>query len=126
MTNRKPFAIAVAIYALLRVCCGLIPDLAASPVRLYGTDFLAPLVLIPLFTWMQVAFGLRSRSRPIAALEILLYVALISSIYEWLLPRWMPHMVADPIDILAYGAGGLTLWVLCSMTSTPLRAEVLP
>lgn len=126
MTHRKPFAIAVASYTLLRVGCALIPDLAASPVRLYGTDFLAPLVLIPLFTWMQVAFGLRPRNQPLAALEILLYVALFSGVYEWLLPRWLPHMVADPRDILAYSAGGLALWVWYSMIATHTHAEVLP
>ena len=126
MTYRKPFAIAVTTYVLLRICCALIPDLATSPVRLYGPDFLAPLVLIPLFTWMQVAFGLRSRHRPIAAFEILFYVTLMSGIYEWLLPQWTLRMVADPRDILAYVAGGITLWVWHSMTSAPLHAEVLP
>ena len=126
MTHRTPFVIAVAIYVLLRICSSLIPDLAASPVRLYGTDFLAPLVLIPLFTWMQVAFGLRSRHRPIAALEILIYVALMSGIYEWLLPHWTVRTVADPRDILAYAAGGITLWVWHSVTSAPIHAEVLP
>lgn len=111
MAHRKLIATAVTAYIVLRIGFVYFPGLASSPIRLYGTDFLAPLVLIPLFTWIQVLFGLRSPLRPIAAMEIMLYVVLLSVAFEWVLPRWLPQQVADRYDVLAYCAGGLTLWM---------------
>ena len=107
--NRIMLAAGVA-YVFLRTLGRNLPT-AVAPLRAQGTDFLAPLVLIPLFTWLQVLWGLRPRSRRIGAMEIVAYVVAFSLIYELVLPSMVPRMVGDRLDVAAYALGGLVLWL---------------
>jgi hypothetical protein len=114
MPNRIMLAAFVA-YTVLRTLSLVFADVANSPLRAVGADFLAPLVLIPLFTWLQVLWGLRSPYRRIGAMEIVVYVAAFSLIYELVLPALLPRLVGDLFDVAAYGAGGTVLWLALQM-----------
>lgn len=103
---------ALSAYAVVRLLALRVAGIAASPLRLYATDLLAPLVLIPLFTWMQVWFGLRSSQQALSGGEILAYVSGMGLLFEGILPLWTANSVADPLDVAAYACGGLLLWML--------------
>jgi hypothetical protein len=103
---------ALSAYAVIRLLALRLAGFAINPLRVYGPDVLAPLVLIPLFTWMQVWFGLRSSQQMISGGEILVYVSGMSLFYEGLLPLWNAHSVGDPLDVVAYVCGGVLLWML--------------
>jgi len=102
---------AMSLYGVVRLLAARVAGLSASPLRLYGPDLLAPLVLIPLFTWMQVWWGLRSSQQALSGGEILAYVSGISLVYEGVLPLWSSRSSADPLDVVAYAVGGMVLWM---------------
>lgn len=103
---------ALAAYASLRILSTVSANVAASPLRTHGADVLAPLVLIPLFAWLQVLWGLRSPHQALGAREIFLYVAGFSVVYELILPACLPLQVGDPLDVAAYLIGGAVLWLV--------------
>jgi hypothetical protein len=103
---------ALSAYAIIRVLAARLTGFASNPLRLYAPDLLAPVVLIPLFTWMQVWLGVRSSQQVVSGGEIIAYVSGMSLLYEGLLPLWTTHSVADPLDVVAYACGGLMLWLV--------------
>ena len=117
---------ALVAYGLLRTLSVVFPELASSPLRSYGADILAPLVLIPLFAWLQVLWRLRSPHQPIGVREIVLYVASFSLIYELILPSFLPRLVSDPRDVVAYGLGGFVLWLALRLSRRPRHRLEVP
>ena len=101
---------AAVAYGALRTLSIVSPDVANSPWRLHGADVLAPLVLIPLFAWLQVLWGLRCRQQALGAGEITTFVIVFSLVYELFLPALSSRMVGDPLDVVAYAIGGAVLW----------------
>lgn len=79
-------------------------------VHCYFGDLLCLPVCVPVTLWLQRRLGWRVDDRRPSGLELLLYWALWCGCFEWLgpmIPLLAPGAVADPWDVIAYGAGGL-------------------
>ncbi|NLM45185.1 MAG: hypothetical protein GX200_00080 [Firmicutes bacterium] len=82
----------------------------------YFHDLLAPLLLLSysnmLLAWFNFR-GRRIRSLP----AILLLVLAAGLFWEYVTPLYLPHSTSDPLDLLAYLAGGMLYWLLVSFSA---------
>jgi hypothetical protein len=83
----------------------------------FGTCYLNDLLCLPLFLpmilYVQRRIGLRLHDGPPRMWEILQHWAIFSVLFEAILPRYPRYFrsVADPVDVVAYLAGGITAWL---------------
>ncbi len=76
----------------------------------YFNDLLTLPAALPVMLWIQRRLDLRPGSLPPSASEIALHLVIWSIICELLGPFWLRMGTSDPLDILAYAAGGLAGW----------------
>jgi hypothetical protein len=99
------FLIGCTAYALNRWL--LKPHLASRFLHGYFNDlWLIPCALPPLL-WLHRRLGLRANDDFPRLSEIALHFAFWSFLFEYLGPKFMPHTVGDPLDVLAYAAGAI-------------------
>ena len=97
------FILGCAAYTLNRWL--LKPHLASRFLHGYFNDlWLIPCALPPIL-WLHRRLGLRADDSYPRVSEILLHLAFWSVLFEYLGPKFMPHTVGDPLDVLAYAAG---------------------
>ena len=101
------FVAGCAAYALNRLV--LAPWIDTPFLRGHFNDFwLIPCALPPVL-WLHQCLGWRGFEPP-SMTEILTHLLLWSVLFEGIGPRFVPHATADPMDVLAYGAGGIAAW----------------
>jgi hypothetical protein len=98
-----------ALYALNR--WGLKPHVHSPFLRGQFDDLLLIPCALPLVLWLQRKLGLRKHDVPPTVSEIAFHLAVWSVLFEVIGPRIM-RVTGDPLDVLAYVAGGLVaaLW----------------
>jgi len=106
---RDPLCIlGCAAYALNR--WGVKPLSADGFLHSYFNDLWLIPCALPLLLWLQRRVGLRRHDGMPTGSEILGALAVWSVLFEALGPRWMP-VTGDPLDVVAYGVGGLAAWL---------------
>ena len=99
------FLIGCAAYALNRWL--LKPHLASRFLHGYFNDlWLIPCALPPIL-WLHRRMGLRTNDDFPRLSEIALHLVFWSVLFEYIGPRFMPHTVGDPLDVLAYAVGAI-------------------
>lgn len=113
----KPFR-----YALDELCllgCGLYslnrwwikPHIHRGFFHSHFNDLLLIPCALPVVLWLQRLLRLRAHDRAPEFGEIAFHLVVWSVLFEVVGPRVM-HVTGDPLDVLAYLAGGLAAWVL--------------
>ena len=103
---------AAVLFAAHRVLIAACPAYSHALVRGYLGDFLALPICVPFFATSQTWLGVRRVGANLRATEILAYWLLFSVWFEILAPQVWHRLTADPWDVVAYGLGGLCLWLL--------------
>src|ERR1043165_1488045 len=68
--------------------------------------WLIPCALPPIL-WLHRRLGLRRNDNHPQISEISLHLIFWSVLFEYIGPKFMPHTVGDPLDVLAYTVGAL-------------------
>jgi hypothetical protein len=68
--------------------------------------WLIPCALPPIL-WLHRRLGLRADDNYPRLSEIALHLVFWSVLFEYIGPKFMPHTVGDPLDVLAYAVGAL-------------------
>jgi hypothetical protein len=79
----------------------------------YLNDVLCLPLLLPMILYVQRRLGLRGSDAPPRPWEILQHWVIFSVVFELILPRypgWF-RTTADPLDVVAYLAGGIGGWL---------------
>jgi len=92
---------AVAIYVIQRWI------FSHPALRGWVSDFLFLPAAIPIFLWMERKLGLRMHDRKPSLAEVGGLFLVWSLAAEGIAPLLFQHCTADPLDIVAYAAGGL-------------------
>src|SRR5207249_850406 len=95
----------------------------------YLNDILCLPLFLPMILYVQRRIGLRSHDGPPRMWEILQHWAIFSILFEVILPRYPKYFrsVADPLDVVAYMAGGIAGWLCWHwMTSSHRPAHQKP
>jgi len=95
---------AVAIYVIQRWI------FSHPALRGWFSDVLFLPAAIPIFLWMERKFGLRMHDRKPSLAEVGGLFLVWSLAAEGIAPLLFQHCTADPLDIVAYAAGGLFAW----------------
>lgn len=82
----------------------------AGPHHAYLNDLLLVPFWIPPMLWAQRALRLRTHDGPPEPPEIAVPVVIWSVWFELLLPGRVTGAVGDPLDVVAYVAGGIIAW----------------
>jgi hypothetical protein len=99
------FLIGCAGYALNRWM--LKPHLSSRFLHGYFNDlWLIPCALPPIL-WLHRRLRLRADDSNPHLSEIALHFVFWSVLFEYIGPKFMPHTVGDPLDVLAYFAGAV-------------------
>lgn len=99
------FLIGCAAYALNRWL--LKPHLASRFLHGYFNDlWLIPCALPPIL-WLHRRLRLRAEDSYPQISEIALHFVFWSILFEYIGPKFMPHTVGDPLDVIAYAAGAV-------------------
>ena len=111
------FVVAAGSYALNRC---LLQSLSSSRF-LHGhfDDLLLIPAALPVVLWLQRKLGLRADDRMPCWSEMWLHLGVWSLVCELIGPLWLHHGTADPLDVMAYAAGGVTA---CLWWNYPARA----
>lgn len=97
------FLLCCALYALNR--WALKPYLPSGFLHGQFNDLLLIPCALPLVLWLQRQIGLRRHDAPPRFREIGFHLAVWSVLFELVGPRFLP-VTGDPLDVLAYFAGG--------------------
>ena len=84
-------------------------DYKTTFLRNYSGDFLALIVCVPLFTNIQILFGVR-KSEKIKLKEIIFFFILFSLLFEIICPYILNKMTSDIFDVVFYALGGTILY----------------
>jgi hypothetical protein len=99
------FLIGCVAYALNRWV--LKPHTSSRFLHGYFNDlWLLPCALPPIL-WLHRRLGLRVNDNYPRIAEIALHLAFWSLLFEYIGPKFMPHTVGDPLDVLAYTVGAI-------------------
>ena len=79
-------------------------------IRCHIADFLALIVCIPIFVNSQILFRIRKKEY-ITIIDIIIYFIIFSLYFEIIGPKYINNFTGDVFDIIAYGIGGLILYV---------------
>jgi hypothetical protein len=73
--------------------------------------WLIPCALPPIL-WLHRRLGLRSHDNAPQISEITLHLVFWSALFEWIGPKFVPHTIGDPLDVIAYAVGAILagLW----------------
>lgn len=101
--------ISCALYALNR--WGVKPHVHSPFLRGQFDDLLLIPCALPLVLWLQRKLGLRKHDAPPTAGEIIFHLVVWSVLFEVIGPHLL-RVTGDPLDVLAYVAGGVVaaLW----------------
>jgi len=103
------FLVGCFAYALNRWL--LKPHIASRFLHGYFNDlWLIPCALPPIL-WLHRRLGLRTDDDYPRVSEIALHLAFWSVLFEYIGPKFMPHTVGDPLDVVAYAVGALVAGV---------------
>jgi hypothetical protein len=78
-----------------------------SALRSWFSDVLFLPAAIPVYLWMERKLGLRTHDRIPSLAEVGALFLAWSLAAEVVAPRLFVHCTSDPLDVLAYAAGGL-------------------
>jgi hypothetical protein len=101
---RHPLVVGAALlYAALR----LNRSWLHQPLPTLASSYLGDLLCLPLLLSLALAAhrALIDQRGTLPVAWVLGAWLAVSIWFEGLLPRWSPHAVADPVDVLAYGLG---------------------
>jgi len=106
------FLVCLALYLLNRAV--IKPSLHSYSPFFHGhfDDGLLVPVALPIFLFVYRALGLRPDNAPPRWWEIALHLAIWSLFFKWFGPVVLHRSVIDPVDVLAYIAGGVAAWML--------------
>jgi len=103
------FLIGCVAYALNRWV--IKPHTSNSFLHGYFNDlWLLPCALPPIL-WLHRRLGLRTDDNYPRMAEIAFHLAFWSLLFEYIGPKFMPHTVGDPLDVLAYTVGAIVAGV---------------
>jgi hypothetical protein len=78
--------------------------------RGHFNDLLLVACALPPVLWLNGRLGWREPGTTPSAKEVCFHLAVWSTAFEFLAPRLWARATADPLDVLAYWAGGLLAW----------------
>ena len=103
------FLIGCFAYALNRWV--LKPNTTSAFLHGYFNDlWLIPCALPPIL-WLHRRLHLRADDNYPSVSEIALHLAFWSVLFEYIGPKIMPHVVGDPLDVVAYTVGAVVAGV---------------
>ncbi len=104
------FLASCALYTLNRWIVK--PHVSVAFLDGYFNDLLLIPCALPLILLLHRKLGLRKHDDPPTVVEVAWHLGIWAILFEFAGPRWMPHTVADPLDIVAYIAGAAVacLW----------------
>ena len=79
----------------------------------YLNDMLLMPCAVPVILFIRGALREREPDAGLCLAEVLAYWALFACAFEYIAPKLIPWAVADPIDAVAYLAGGMALYLSC-------------
>ena len=73
--------------------------------------WLIPCALPPIL-WLHQRLGLRPHDNVPQISEIMTHLVFWSVLFEWIGPKFVPHTIGDPLDVIAYATGAAVagLW----------------
>src|SRR5690349_4676630 len=88
--------------------------LGGAFVQGYLNDVLCLPLFLPMILLIQRRIGLRRHDLPPRLWEVLQHWMIFSVLFEVVLPQFPGHFTttADPLDVVAYLAGGLVAWAI--------------
>lgn len=98
------FLIGLGLYVLNQLVLKQL--FAVSFLHQHLNDCLLIACALPPVLWGHEQLGLREAGRPPSVVEVIGHLLVWSVLMEWLGPMWMSWTTADPMDIVAYWAGG--------------------
>lgn len=106
------FRLALLLYLGNRLLLSCLPGWHTPFLAGHFNDLLLVPVALPLFCAFYRLLNLRRHNRPPGWREIAAHTLWWSLFFEGLGPLCLHHGIADPLDVLAYGAGALVcgLW----------------
>jgi len=114
------FLIGCAAYALNRWV--LKPHLTSRFLHNYFNDlWLIPCALPPIL-WLHRRLGLRADDNYPRVTEIALHFVFWSVLFEYIGPKFMPHTVGDPLDVVAYAVGAIVAGIWWRSRDVAARA----
>lgn len=104
------FLVACSLYAINR--WGLKPRIHSPFLHDHFNDLLLIPCALPPFLMLLRWLNLRTHDKPPETREILLYLGVWSILFEVVGPHIMRNVTGDPLDVVAYTAGGILagLW----------------
>ena len=81
-----------------------------SALRSWFSDVLFLPAAVPVYLWFEKKLGLRTHDRIPSLAEVGALFLVWSFAAEVVAPRLFEHCTSDPLDVLAYAAGGLFAW----------------
>lgn len=103
------FVACCALYALNR--WEIKPHTQVTFFHSWFNDVLLIPCALPPILMLHRWLGLRDHDRPPTALEVGGHWLGWSLLFEVICPRFMPHTIGDPWDVVAYGAGAIVAYV---------------
>lgn len=88
----------------------------------YLNDVLLVPVLVPAILFCSRIMGFRKEQSPPMLPEIVVPLAIWSIAFELIGPFWFGKGTSDPLDILAYWAGGFLSWIIWNRVGRLLAA----
>jgi predicted neutral ceramidase superfamily lipid hydrolase len=79
-------------------------------IRNYFADYLTLIVCVPIFVNIQLLCGIK-RKKYITIFDIILFFLIFSIYGEIILPKYNKDITGDYFDIIAYGIGGIVLYI---------------
>ena len=104
------FVLATVLYCSNKFILLQLGQLTGTFLESYLNDILLVPVLLPILTWIAGKAGWRNLGARPSHWEILATLVPVIIVCEYIGPFYLRKGVADPLDILAYVAGGLISW----------------
>jgi hypothetical protein len=108
------FVTAVLLFLVHRVLVILAPEWRTSVVRGHFGDLLLVPVALPPLLWVSATLGYRPKAAAPSALEVSAVTLVWAVAFELVGPAVSQKATSDPLDVLAYAAGGFVSWGIWS------------
>ncbi len=116
----KPWGYSILLLFLLIEKC---LQWFANPIGIiasYADDFLVIPLVMGAALWIHQKYI--SKKFVYSRLQILLYWALFSLVFEGIFPVFTPAFTADPIDLLAYAAGSIYFYFFINYPAVKINS----
>ena len=95
-------------------------EIMEYPLHDFITSYLDDLLFMPVCLWITQT-TIRLIKHPFfqfSLLQSIIVLIYISILFEYLIPKWKPYFISDPLDILMY-TFGMLIFLLLNRKQTP-------